>query len=309
MAQIGLTYEDSRKSRAIAGHVITQVTPGTAFALGISESARTLEQRLGDSRSTTFLVARDPINGTGFNADVAGAFAVRQKVGPVSISMTTEQGEVDIYDPLRQRDYAGDRTNYALSSLSFDHRIDAIDLQLGISRLSEVKTVLGGQFSFANAGSTSWFINGSGTYKIGSSFSAEAQYRLGWTRMPGGNGYVQDGQLATDAWALGLLKSGALANNDRFAFRVMQPLRVRSGGYSVNVPASFDYSIGSMSFKRSELSLSPIGREINVEASYGIGLFGGAGWLSANSFFRSEPGHIEGGPDDVGAAVRFNLGF
>jgi hypothetical protein len=309
MAQIGLTYEDSHQARAIAGHVISQITPETAIALGISESGRTLQKRLGDDRSTSFLIARDPYNRAGFNADAASAFALRQKVGLVNITMTSEQGAVDLNDPLRQRVYAGDRPNYALSSLGFDRRIHAAGLRLGISRLREDETVLGGRFSFAPAGSTSWFLDGSGTYNFGSGFSAEAQYRLGWTLMPGGNGLVEGGQLESDGWAFDLMKSGAFASNDRLAFRIMQPLRVRSGGYSVNLPASFDYSNGSTSYRRSELSLSPTGREINVEASYGIGLFAGAGWLSANTFFRSEPGHIEEGPDDVGAAVRFNLSF
>ena len=40
------------------------------------------------------------------------------------------------------------------------------------------------------------------------------------------------------------------------------------------------------------MSLTPSGREIDAELSYGTGLLGGNGWLGGNLFYRRQPGHI-----------------
>lgn len=53
--------------------------------------------------------------------------------------------------------------------------------------------------------------------------------------------------------------------------------------------------------------LAPTGRELVVEASYALPLFGGD--VVANSWWRRDPGHIAAMPDDKGAALRFTMGF
>ena len=64
-----------------------------------------------------------------------------------------------------------------------------------------------------------------------------------------------------------------------------------------------------MGYERRTYSLAPTGREIDLEAAYGMSLLGGAGFLGANAFLRRQPGHIEAMPDDVGAAMRLSLSF
>jgi hypothetical protein len=91
------------------------------------------------------------------------------------------------------------------------------------------------------------------------------------------------------------------------AVRLMQPLRVRSGGYDIRLPVSYDYASGSVGYEQRFFNLAPTGREIDLEAAYGVGLWGGH--LSTNAFIRREPGHIAGVGDDLGAAIRFTLGF
>jgi hypothetical protein len=61
------------------------------------------------------------------------------------------------------------------------------------------------------------------------------------------------------------------------------------------------------SFGQQFVSLSPTGRERDIEAAYATPFAGG--YLSANAFWRSEPGHIETAPDDLGVALRFNRKF
>jgi hypothetical protein len=87
----------------------------------------------------------------------------------------------------------------------------------------------------------------------------------------------------------------------------MQPLRVASGGYSLQLPVSYDYATGAVGFDRRFFNLAPTGREIDIEAAYGIGLWGGQ--LSANAFLRREPGHIEALGNDVGGAIRYGVAF
>ena len=57
------------------------------------------------------------------------------------------------------------------------------------------------------------------------------------------------------------------------------------------------------------MSLTPSGREIDAELSYGSTLLGGNAWLGGNLFYRRQPGHIAAADDDIGAALRFTLGF
>jgi hypothetical protein len=89
----------------------------------------------------------------------------------------------------------------------------------------------------------------------------------------------------------------------------MQPLRVRSGGLDLNVPASYSYDTLSAGYESRFFNLAPTGREIDLEAAYGFGLFGGAGHLGANAFARRHPGNVAGIDPDLGAAIRFTLGF
>jgi hypothetical protein len=87
----------------------------------------------------------------------------------------------------------------------------------------------------------------------------------------------------------------------------MQPLRVRSGGFNLRAPVSYDYDTLSIGYEDRFFNLAPTGREVDFEAAYSMPLLGGD--LSANAFLRTDPGHIEAMRDDIGGAVRFTLGF
>jgi hypothetical protein len=55
--------------------------------------------------------------------------------------------------------------------------------------------------------------------------------------------------------------------------------------------------------------MSPSGREIDAELSYGSTLLDGNAWFGGNLYYRRQPGHIANAPGDAGAAIRFTLGF
>ena len=113
----------------------------------------------------------------------------------------------------------------------------------------------------------------------------------------------------TDAWSLDLGRTNALRPGDRFALRLMQPLRVRSGGLDLMVPVSYSYDSLSAGYESRFLNLAPTGREIDLEAAYGFDMLAGAGHLSANAFARRHPGNVAAMDPDLGAAIRFTLGF
>jgi hypothetical protein len=75
------------------------------------------------------------------------------------------------------------------------------------------------------------------------------------------------------------------------------------------LPTAYDYVTETATDSLSRMSLTPSGRELDAELSYGSALLGGNAWLGGNLFYRRQPGHIASAPNDVGAAIRFTLGF
>lgn len=305
IAETGVTNEEAQRARAVAGNAVTRLDARTALAFGFSESGHALGQRLAERGGGAFLVARDPAARAGFTAGGNGSVALRRDLGIAAVTITAEQGEV------RQPGLAPSlgRPTYSSGSISADRGFGPLHASLGLTRLTERQTVLGGRFGFAPDGSATTFLDTSLRYDIGRLWGAEARYRSGSTRLPGGNGFVEGGSIATEGWSLDLWRRSALTEGDFLSVRLTQPLRVRSGGYRLNLPVSYDYSDLSVGYQRATFNLAPRGRELAVEAAYQLPLFGGGGGLSANAFYRRDPGHVEAVKDDIGAAIRFNLGF
>jgi hypothetical protein len=304
-AQAGMTHDDLRQARALAGYALSRVTPDTAIAFGIATSGRTLSERLSVVDDSMFLVARDPMARSGFDATGALSFGVRQHIGPVNVTFTGERGHVDRFMPRPGIVEPG----YSSMSIGVDRRVGPARLSLAVTRLDETRTVLGGSFAFAPGGARTTFADMAARYDPGGGWSAAARYRRGWTAMPGGNGLVGGGHLSTDAWSLDLARTDALRSGDRIAFRIMQPLRVRAGGYRLDVPVSYDYATLGIGTETRLFSLAPDGRELDVEAAYGLAVLRGAGYLTGNAYYRRDPGNIDAMPDDLGMAVRLSFGF
>jgi hypothetical protein len=293
------------RAKVVAGMAVSRLTPETAVAFGFSESGRALQQRLSGQSQNAFLVARDPMTRSGFQADGVNSMGVRHNLGPVGLTVTGETGKV-WNQGIKQ---ALGEPGYRTSSATLDRKIGRATLSLGASRLDEESTVLGGRFDsiFTGAGAASHFIDSNASYDLGSGWGAFASYRRGWTSLPGSGGIVQTGRLSTDAWAFDLAKAGAFTAGDKLALRVMQPLRVRSGGFNLSVPTSYDYATLTAGFENRFLGLAPSGREIDFEAAYSRRFLGGD--LGLNAFYRKDPGHIQAMKDDVGGAIRYTLGF
>jgi hypothetical protein len=124
--------------------------------------------------------------------------------------------------------------------------------------------------------------------------------RRGWTDF-------SSGSFQTGAYAFDLAKVGLLNRSDRLGLRLAQPLRVERGGLSMLLPTGYDYATQAATSGREYLSFRPSGREVDAELSYSTEL--GGGWLGANVFARRQPGHVATADPDLGAAIRYSLGF
>jgi subtilisin family serine protease len=304
-AYLGLSSEDGRAARAMAGMALSRLSPKTAVAFGFSETGRTLQQRLTGHEANAFLVARDPLARNGFFADASNSAGLRHMVGGVGVTVTSERGRVSDFGAMRQVQDPG----YSINAVSLDRRFGPALLSLGTSRLAEDGTMLGSRFgaAFTGGGASSTFLDSSLSYDLGGGWGAFGSYRRGWTRMAGTGALVDEGRLGTDAWAFDISKAGAFSGGDRLALRVMQPLRVQSGGFDLSVPTSYDYATGAVGYQAQRFSLAPSGREIDYELAYSTRLAGGR--FGANLFLRTEPGHVEASSSDIGGAIRFTLGF
>ncbi|TFI57277.1 peptidase S8 [Sphingomonas parva] len=305
LAQLGLTYEDARQAKLLSGVIVSRLDARTKIAMGLSESSRTLQQRLTDSYTNAFLVARDPTSRTGFYGKDAASLGLRHDLGPVGLTVTGERGKV-LRDGL-PRTLAVD-PRYSIASATLDRRIGRARVTLGATRLDEEATILGGRLTsaFGAGGATSWFGDATASIDLGAGWAGYASYRRGTTAM-GLGPMAQSGRLTTDAWAVDLSRQDAFRSGDQLAFRITQPLRVRSGGYGISLPVSYYYADGSVGYESRFFNLAPTGREIDFEAAYGRGLWGG--YVSANGFVRRQPGHVAEADPDLGGAIRYTLGF
>ncbi|MFL6856424.1 MAG: S8 family serine peptidase, partial [Allosphingosinicella sp.] len=305
LAELGLSREEASRARFVSGLAVSRLGRRTAVALGLSETGRTLQQRLAAQSQNAFLVARDPLGRMGFQGDSAGSLGVRQQVRGVGVTLTAERGKV--WQGTLGRTLV--QPGYSIAALAFDRRLGPATVTLGASRLAEQDTLLGARFTamLGAAGATSWFADAAASLQLGRGWDLAASYRRGWTSATGGVGLTTGGRLSTDAWNLDVARHGAFMAGDRLALRVMQPLRVRSGGIDLRVPVSYDYATLQAGYESRLFNLAPTGREIDVEAAYAVPLLGGE--LSANAFARRQPGNVAAIDRDLGAAIRFTLGF
>ena len=297
LARLGIGPDDARKARLIAGSAIARLDDKTAIAMGFAEGAKAMERRLSGAQAGAFLIAKDISGDPGFTAKRGGSIAVRRNLGPVAMTLAGESGEV----------FQDIKTNatgspYRWASVAIDRSFGKSWASVGLSRLDEERTLLGGRLGDAlgGGGSSSLFFDVEGRRELGNELSASLSARRGWTHFAGG-------AFTSAAYGFDLTKIGVLGVGDRLGFRIAQPLRIDGGGFAMMLPTAYSYETGLATNSLTRFSLSPKGREIDAELSYGGML--GRGWFSGNLFARRQPGHFADADADVGAAIRYSLGF
>jgi hypothetical protein len=299
VARMGIGPQDVRKSQLLAASAVARIDQKTAVAFGFAEGAKAMERRLQGVSNGGFLVARDVVADPGFTAKSNGSIALRREIGKMGVTFSGEAGDVwhDV-----QTSATG--SPYRLTSLAVDRAFGRNWLSVGMTRLEEKQSLLGGRMGqvLGGGGSTSMFLDAEASHDFGNGFSANVTARRGWTSF-------NAGKFQSGAYAFDLAKVGVLGSSDRLGLRFSQPLRVEHGGFAMWLPTSYDYATGTATDSLTTMSLRPNGRELDTELSYGSELIGGKAWIGGNLFYRRQPGHIAAAPADVGAALRFSLGF
>src|SRR6185437_7289167 len=291
--------EDQRKAQLIAASAVARIDNQTAIAFGFADGAKAMERRLTGVAQGAFLVANDIEGSPDFLAKRGSSMAVRHQFGSTGVTISGETGSV-----WQEVQTSATGSPYRLTSVAVDHQFGRNRLQLGLSRLNETDTVLGGRMASAlgGGGSNSLFLDAEARHDFGRGWTGTLTARRGWTDFNGG-------KFQTDAYSFDVAKVGVLGTSDTLAFRIAQPLRVDHGGFGMLLPTSYDYFTQTATDSFQTMSLTPSGREVDGEVSYGKDLLGGNAWLGGNVFYRRDPGHIANSPNDLGAAIRFSLGF
>jgi len=303
-----LSQGEAIQARATAGMVASRIDPKTSVALGFGQSAASVSGQLLGRAAPAFLVARTPVEALGFDRRDQSAASLRHQFGRIGLTATAERGEGLLFrNQLGVRDpYL--RSPYSLIGIAADRRFGGLRLEGGLTRMAEDRTVLGARFGplFGNRGASTWFADARADWTFGRGWSLGASARQGWTRMRAGGLLGSDPLIRSNSFSFDVGKAGVFGG-DALAFRLSQPLRVASGGLGFRLPVSYDYTSGAVGMADQRLDLSPEGRELALEASYSRMMFGGR--MDANVFLRSDPGHFEQAPDDLGAAVRWRTEF
>jgi hypothetical protein len=298
--RLGLSSGDARMVRMLSGRVMARIGRNTQAVLGMAEGAGRLSAMIAGQAEVPFLVAREPDATPGFAVRHSVAFAIRHDLGFAAVTVASERGVVSgpVADSLSD-------ARYSSASVRFDRRLGGVSLSGGIAVIREDASVLGARFGAAlgGDGANTKIIDARVAWQISDGWSLAGAVRQGWTRADAG-GTLVNGKLLTSAFAFDLVKAG---HGYRFGLRVAQPMRVASGGYDLSLPSSYDYATGTVGHDRQYLSLTPKGRELDLEAAYGARLAGG--WIDANLFLRREPGNVAAAPADHGIAVRYSLAF
>ena len=307
-----LSSDQALTARAIAGTVTSRLGSKASFALGFAEGGATLTAQLVGQREPAFLVAHDPLRGSGFDSAARGSTALRRQIGAFGLTAAIESGDVLTRDPEALLPLRGTyrRYGYGRASLALDRRFGGLNLAVTGTQLTEQATVLGARFGDALGATraTSWFVDGAARFDFGRGWTLGGAMRQGWTNANVRGGITGGGLIRTNAFAADVGKDGVFARGDSFGLRIAQPLRVASGAIALRLPSNYDYATLAVSeWTTHSLNLAPTGREIDMEARYSRPLWGGA--LQTNLFARRDPGNFASLGDDVGAALRWSVVF
>ena len=162
--RMGIGPEDLRKSRLIAGSAVARIDNKTAVALGFAEGAKAMERRLSGAQAGSFLIASDIAGNPGFMAKRNGSVAVRRQFGSVGVTLSGETGNV-------WQDVKTSATGspYRFTSIAADRRFGSNWLSLGLSRLDEKQSLLGGRLSnvLGGGGATTLFLDAEARHDFG----------------------------------------------------------------------------------------------------------------------------------------------
>jgi subtilisin family serine protease len=290
-----LTSRDAERARVLAGSVAIAVSQNLKIGFGGGLGADGLLPDPRAARTPAFLVADRSLDRAPL-----GAFAVRQALGGVGITLSAESGRMLLWQQGAVGPSSDGVRRYAYSELSggLDAGLGPVALTAKLTRFDEQGTVLGSRFGAAlgGSGAVSWFADVGAKLSLAENWRLGATLRRGWTSLAANN-LRGASTLSTQSLSADLARDNIWVTGDSIALRYSEPLRVTGGGLDLRY-AGLDPQT---------LALTPSGHERDWEAVYARPL--GRGWLTANAYWRRQPGNYAYAPDDLGAAVRYSFVF
>lgn len=225
-----------------------------------------------------------------------------------------------------------DQTQFSLGMMSAEGEGDS-DREAGFTTQADLRhsfaneSKIGLSFSFTGEGSgflgseiggafadqaetNSQFLTLSGSTPLTASIDLLGSASMGRSDLSGVNGGIVDNidNVMTSAFMVGVAKNGLFDDKDKLGLMVSQPLRVESGGKaSFDVPTSVNAD-GSIETTRTEASLAPSGREMNLQLAYSRKLSDSMD-VTTYTLMRDEPGHNAKADRDYGVGMRFKVSF
>ena len=311
VGELHLREQDGEGARLIAGRIAAKLSPGTAISFGIAQGASGQVAELQGAARPAFLVGEEAHGSNGFIARPNASLAVRRQLGRYGLTVSGESGDASLWQGAEPGSLTGRyrQYGYARFGAALDRSFGDITATLGTDWLREDETVLGARFSEAlgRGGASSVFLDAGLAWEPATDWRLAGSWRQGWTRALATQTVTGTGVLQSSAFNVDLSKRNILGSGDELALRFAQPLRVSDGGIDLSLPVAYDYASRAASFATQRLNLAPSGRELVSEMSYRAALWEGI--VSANLFWRQQPGHYQAAPDDMGAALRYSLSF
>ncbi len=174
------------------------------------------------------------------------------------------------------------------------HLFDGGHISMGLGALMEQKSVLG---SRSNAGFALADHTVTGTLSLNGAVALGEKWTLSGQAM-GGMSNVTTNQISlfsgfnrflSTQWSARITTHGLFTKGDRFGFNISQPLRVENANILVSTATHFDLSTDAPVFALQQITLTPTGREISLEAGYSLQK--GPWTMSANLIRRFDTGH------------------
>ncbi|WP_336987185.1 S8 family peptidase [Altererythrobacter aquiaggeris] len=307
-----LSQDDAEKARILAARAAFKIAPDLQLGFAFRQGADGLVAQLQGQDRPAFMIAASATGDEGFLRGTDMTLAVRRQIGKYGLTVNVENGQTYSANVMRQAGLAGqDQVSNDASSFgaSIDRDWGAFDASVGVNVLSEARTVLGASFhdALGAGGAQTAFLDANAGFDIGHGLRLGAALRQGYSRARTGGVITSGSEFVSRSWSFDLERRGVFGRTDSLGFRLSQPLRVVGGGLNLELPVGYDYATEKAAYGISRLSLAPEGRELMGEIAWRGKVLGGFG--AASLFYRKEPGHFAGAPDDKGVALRWSSGF
>lgn len=239
-------------------------------------------------------------------------------LGLVQRGLTTiNRIDIDDKHSLNMASFSGEQENVSGNISGFVGEIlyntsDNLKFSFQAGYMFEDETFMGSAASGAfqlDDGVSTLFYNIATDFNLGNGINIFGSYNVAESELAAAEDSILSdvSNITFDSFSLGIAKHSSFSSNDIAGFVISQPLRAKSGNVTITAPISRNID-GDLFFQTSSISLSPTGREIDLEAFYSFAI-NNASSLKTSIMHRTQPGHIENAESESIFAIKFVKNF